>query len=80
MSKPFWQRDFPLLYRCKDCGEHHVMKEPEPWGPHLCGYHPDMSVQEMRKCAVGEWEFIAEGDKARKLIADIISDSAKEDI
>jgi len=54
------------------------MKEPEPWGPHLCGYHPDMSVQEMRKCAVGEWEFIAEGDKARKLIADIISNNGKE--
>lgn len=78
MSKPFWQRNFPLVYRCKNCGEYHVMKEPEPWGPHLCDYDPDMSVQEMRKCAIGEWEFIAEGDEARELIADIQSNTGKE--
>jgi len=71
MSKPFWQRDFPLVFQCENCGEYGIMRKPEPWWEHICGVKPGMSIREIRELPTGKWKFIAEGAEARKLISEL---------
>lgn len=74
VDRPFWERSFPQVYRCKQCGSYEVMWRPEPWAGHAC--EPE-ALEEMRRAQspikdvynyLGEFELVAEGGEARDLI------------
>lgn len=65
LAKPFWKRQFPQLYRCKNCGKYALMRKPEPWAGHLCNPPPQHAT------GMGEYELVAEGAMAAQLWADL---------